>query len=81
VNEGFHNNAQVVGRSANHFEFAFTATEVLLDFGQAYGEPGGPVLHTRIIMTPSSAKVMSQMLQQIMEQFEEMTGSTRDTQS
>src|SRR5436305_1145429 len=29
----------VEGRSSNHFEIAFTESEFLLDFGQAYGEP------------------------------------------
>ena len=71
----------MVGRSANHFALAFTASEFLLDFGQAYGEPGEPVIHTRIIMTPISAKALSQMLQEIVGQFEKMAGSGSAPQS
>ena len=51
------------GRSANHFEMAFTESEFLLDFGQSYGEEGSPLIHTRIIMSPRSAKALSLMLQ------------------
>lgn len=71
----------LVGKAANHFALAFTTSEFLLDFGQAYGEPGEPVIHTRIIMTPLSAKTLSQMLQEVVEQFEKMAGSTNDPQS
>jgi hypothetical protein len=34
-----------------------------------------------LIMTPSSAKAVSLMLQQIVEQFEKMAGSTTDPRS
>ena len=71
-NEGCRNIAPIVGRSANHFEFAFTSSEFLLDFGQAYGEMGEPLIHTRIIMTPNSAKAFSQMLLQIVERYEQL---------
>ena len=31
----------VEGRSSNHFEFAFTESEFLLDFGQSYDKAEG----------------------------------------
>jgi hypothetical protein len=61
---------RVEGRSANHFEMAYTKFEFLLDFGQAYDTSELPLLHTRIIMTPSSAKTLSKMLAHLIEQYE-----------
>jgi len=61
---------RVEGRSANHFEMAYTKFEFLLDFGQAYDTSEQPLLHTRIIMTPSSAKTLSKMLAHLIEQYE-----------
>jgi hypothetical protein len=58
------------GRSANHFELAFTKYEFLLDFGQAYNTSEGTVLHTRIIMVPSSAKALLRMLEQLIARYE-----------
>lgn len=60
----------VEGRSANHFEVAFTQFEFLLDFGQAYDTSKQALWHTRIIMTPSSAKTLMCMLQHMVEQYE-----------
>lgn len=64
----------VEGRSANHFEMAFTESEFLLDFGQSYGEEGSPLIHTRIIMSPRSAKALSLMLQDLVQQYEHNVG-------
>jgi Protein of unknown function (DUF3467) len=60
----------VEGRCANHFELAFTESEFLLDFGQAY-DPGEPLIHTRVIMTRRSAKVFVSMLQELVQQSEQ----------
>ena len=58
------------GRSANHFELAFTEFEFLLDFGQAYDTSSEALVHTRIIVTPRSAKALLRMLQQLIEKYE-----------
>jgi hypothetical protein len=68
----------VEGRSANHFELAFTASEFLLDFGQAYDSSNEALIHTRIIMTPQSAKTLTQMLQSLLEQYEKKMGSIKE---
>jgi hypothetical protein len=60
----------IEGRASNHFEMAFTESEFLLDFGQAYGESGEPLIHTRIIMTRRSARALSLMLIEILERYE-----------
>lgn len=62
------------GRCANHFEMAFTKYEFLLDFGQAYNPSEGAHLHSRIIMVPSSAKVLARMLEQLIVQYESEMG-------
>jgi hypothetical protein len=64
----------VEGRCGNHFTMAFTEFEFLLDFGQAYDNPGQPFMHTRIILTPHSARTLSRMLQDIVRQYEESVG-------
>ncbi len=65
----------VEGRSSNHFELAYTESEFLIDFGQAYGEASEPLIHTRIIMTLQSAKTLSRMLQKLVEQYEQTVAS------
>jgi hypothetical protein len=72
--EGYGRRQSIVGKSANHFELAFTAAEFLVDFGQAYEGFGEPTIHTRIIMTPASARALSEMMQSIIRQFENLTG-------
>lgn len=62
------------GRSANHFELAFTEFEFLLDFGQFYDSSGQALIHTRIIATPRSAKTLSTMLQDLVKKYEQTIG-------
>jgi hypothetical protein len=64
----------VEGRSANHFELAFTQSEFLLDFGQSYDESQEPLIHTRIILSPVSAKTLLAMLCELLEQYESKVG-------
>jgi Protein of unknown function (DUF3467) len=71
----------VEGRSANHFEMAFTESEFLLDFGQAYGTSKDALLHTRIIMTPIAAKTLSRMLARLIDQYESDMGAITERTS
>jgi len=64
----------VEGRSANHFELAFTESEFLLDFGQSYDSSNQALIHTRLIVTPRSAKTLFLMLQNLLEQYERTIG-------
>ena len=70
----------VEGRSANHFELAFTESEFLLDFGQAYDTNREPLIHTRIIMTPRSAITLARMMREIVDQFVQTIGPIQDRQ-
>jgi hypothetical protein len=63
------------GRFANHFAVAFTEHEFLLDFGQAYNTAESVLVHTRIIMAPTSAKTLVRMLQQLVQQYESEVGA------
>jgi hypothetical protein len=62
------------GRSSNHFELAFTQFEFLLNFGQAYERSDRPIIHTRVILTPHSAKTLSKMLTELVDQYESSVG-------
>lgn len=64
----------IEGRSSNHFELAFTESEFLIDFGQAYGDSDEALVHTRIIVTPRSAKTLLQMLKEIVAKYETSIG-------
>ena len=69
------------GRSANHFELAFTEFEFLLDFGQLYDNQGQALIHSRIIMTPRSAKTLSTMLQDLVKKYEQTIGPISEGQA
>ena len=69
------------GRCANHFELAFTESEFLLDFGQAFDINKEPLIHTRIIMTPRSAKALETMIHEIVEKFVQTIGLVKEGQS
>ena len=64
----------IEGHSSNHFELAFTESEFLLDFGQSYGEQHEPLMHTRIILMPLSAKTFLEMLHDLVERYEKTVG-------
>jgi hypothetical protein len=71
----------IEGRCANHFELAFTESEFLADFGQAYDMTEKPLVHTRIILTPRSAKTLARMMQEIVDQFEATVRLIEDSKS
>lgn len=62
------------GRCCNHFELAFTEFDFLLDFGQAYDQSAGPVMHTRIILNPHSALTLLQMLTDLIARYQSSVG-------
>ena len=60
---------------------AFTESEFILDFGQKYSHTDAALFHTRIIMTPRSAKTLSLMLQELVMRFEESVGAIAERNS
>jgi hypothetical protein len=53
---------------------AFTESEFLVDFGQSYGESDAALVHTRIILTPRSARTLSRMLEELVAKYEQSVG-------
>ena len=53
------------GRYANHFAVGFNASEVVIDFGQAFTDRSGAAIHTRIVMSPASARALQAMLSRV----------------
>jgi hypothetical protein len=71
----------VEGHSANHFELAFTECDFLLDFGQLYDDKEQALIHTRIILTPRSAKTFLTMLQDLVKKYEQTIGAIAERQA
>ena len=62
------------GRYANYFEVGYNAFEFLLDFGQYFPEGENSSPHTRIITTPSYARVLLETLKESIEKYEQNFG-------
>lgn len=71
----------VEGRSSNHFELAFTEHEFLIDFGQSYGGEEDALIHTRIIMTHPSAKVLLEMMKEMVVRYEKNCDGAKEGKS
>lgn len=68
------------GRYANYFKIGHNAFEFLVEFGQLYEEEEETAaIHTRIVMSPSSAKELLKTLDCSMRAFEKMTAATEFT--
>jgi hypothetical protein len=72
--KGPHNADLLEGRYANYFEIGNNAFEFLLDFGQTYCDEPGSKMHSRIIVNPLYAKMLLEVLQQSVAQYEQMFG-------
>ena len=69
-----YNGDRLEGRYANYFKVGHNAFELLLDFGQFFPEGEPEQLHTRIITTPSYAKVLLDVLRDSIERYEQSYG-------
>jgi len=56
---------------ANYFEVGHNAFEFLIDAGQIEPSTGEVVFHSRLAIGPAHAKLLSQLLGQSIDQFEE----------
>jgi hypothetical protein len=63
---------------ANYFEVGHNPYEFLLDFGQFQSEAAGVVLHTRIAVGPTHAKLLAEMLHGAVHKFESNNGPIAD---
>lgn len=66
------------GRYANAFVIGFNAFEFVLDFGQRYSEQVEPRVHSRIVTSPSYAKLLLNTLCESVTQYEDTFGAIRE---
>jgi hypothetical protein len=64
-----------LARYTNYFEVGHNPYEFLVDFGQYQPEAGNIVLHTRIALGPSHAKLMHEMLARAIHDYEAGNGA------
>ncbi len=60
---------------ANYFEAGHNQCEFLIDFGQFRPEDEDVVLHTRIVLGPLHAKLLTEMLHAAVQQYETQHGA------
>jgi hypothetical protein len=60
---------------ANYFEVGHNQCEFLIDFGQYRPESADVVLHTRIVLGPAHAKLLTGILQGAVRQYEAENGA------
>ena len=65
---------ELLARYANCFNVGHNAFEFVVDFGQ-FQEGAEPGIHTRIITGPAFAKVLSNLLGESIDRYEEEFGS------
>lgn len=63
-----------LARYANYFEVGHNAYEFLLDYGQYQPEAANVVLHTRVALGPTHAKMLATMLNSAVERYEHEHG-------
>lgn len=69
-----------LARYANYFEVGHNPYEFLLDFGQFQPEAEEVLLHTRIILGPTHAKLLSRMLAGAVDRYEAENGTIAEVQ-
>jgi hypothetical protein len=67
-----------LARYTNYFEVGHNPYEFLIDFGQFQPEASGVVLHTRIAVGPTHAKLLAAMLHNAVGQYETDNGPIAD---
>jgi hypothetical protein len=65
------------GVYSNYFEIGHTAFEFVVDFGQAYAGKAVVPCHTRIVTTPVYARVLLEVLQKAVAEYDKAFGPLR----
>lgn len=55
---------------ANYFEIGFNLHELVLNFGQFYESNETPTMHTRIVTSPSYAKTLLELLENVLAEHQ-----------
>jgi hypothetical protein len=67
-----------VGWYANAFHVGYNAFEIVLDFGQLFGERQEAQIHSRIVTGPTYAKVLFETLRGSLARYEETYGAIEE---
>ena len=65
------------GLYANYFEVGHTPFEIILDFGQRYGQNDPSPCHTRIVTSPLYAQALRRTLDDALERYRERFGEEK----
>ena len=63
-------------RYSNLFRIGYNAYDFILDFGQCH-PPGKEHMHTRIVISPATARNLSDLLQESLDEREQKFGLER----
>ena len=66
----------IEARYANFFRVGHNSAEFVLEFGQVYSDSGTETFHTRIVTSPTYARVFLAILSQSIERYEEAFGAS-----
>ena len=69
----------IEGKYANYFQIGHNAVEFIVEFGQLYSDDTAPLLHTRIITSPSYAINLLKLLTEALAEHEVHYGPSRAT--
>jgi len=72
------NSESIEGKYANYFQIGQNATEFVFEFGQLYSDEAIPLLHTRIVTSPSYAKELLILLETALAEYELHHGPASD---
>ena len=61
---------KLLAQYANWFNIGHNGFEFVLDFGQNHAEAEGAMVHTRIVVGPAYAKVLSKLLNESLGRYE-----------
>jgi hypothetical protein len=68
------NSNSIEGKYANYFQIGQNAIEFILEFGQLYSDETLPLLHTRIVTSPSYARDLLILLKEALAEHESQYG-------
>ena len=63
---------------ANYFQVGQNAIEFVIECGQHYANDPAPLIHTRVITSPTYAKNLLVVLQEAMQKHEDQFGAVSD---
>ena len=72
------NDSKLLAQYANWFNIGHNNFEFVLDFGQHHADQAGASIHTRIVTGPAYAKVLSALLNESLERYEDAFGEIPD---